>query len=202
MPIPRFSFSSSSGQTSCCLNEGPAHRRRPPGLVVEIRHDTPDDYPAIRELHERAFGGPAEATLVEMLRAAGKIVVSLVAVHQERVVGHILFSPVTVGDVPEGLRAVGLAPMSVLPELQNRGIGSRLVHEGLEACRRRGEEVVVVLGHAAYYPRFGFVKAKDRGLDNEYGADESFMVLELKKGTLQSVHGLVKYAREFRRAAC
>ena len=169
--------------------------------MVDVREDTPDDYPAIREVHRRAFGGLAEATLVDRLRGAKKVVVSLVAVHQKRVVGHILFSPVTVADAPAGLRAVGLAPMSVLPEFQNRGIGSQLVHEGLETCKRQGEAVVVVLGHAAYYPRFGFVKAKECGLDNEYRAVDSFMVLELQKGALQRMRGLVKYAPEFRQVA-
>jgi putative acetyltransferase len=170
--------------------------------VFDIRGDTPDDYPAIRKLHERAFGGLAEAALVDTLRAAQKLVVSLVAVHQERLVGHIGFSPVTVADAPEGLRAVGLAPMSVLPEFQKRGIGSQLVHKGLEACRRQGEAVVVVLGHATYYPRFGFLMANACGLDNEYGAVDSFMVLELEKGALRNMRGLVKYAPEFRQAGC
>jgi putative acetyltransferase len=170
--------------------------------VVEIRNETPNDYSAIRELNERAFGGPVEAKLVDMLRAANNIVISLVAVHQNRVVGHILFSPVTVAEAPGTLRAVGLAPMSVLPEFQNRGIGSQLVREGLEACKRAGYEVVVVLGHTKYYPRFGFVKAKDCGLDNEYHADDSFMVLELQKGVLRGVRGLVRYSSEFREAGC
>ena len=170
--------------------------------VVDIRRETPADHPAIRALHEQAFGGPAEARLVDALRAAKKLVVSLVAVHQERLVGHIAFSPVMVTDAPVGLRAVGLAPMSVLPEFQNRGIGSRLVREGLDACKRRGEAVVVVLGHATYYPRFGFLKATEYGLNNEYSAIDSFMVLELQAGALQNVHGVVKYAPEFRQAAC
>jgi len=170
--------------------------------VVDIRSDTPADHSAIRALHERAFGRPAEARLVDALRAAKKLIVSLVGIHQERLVGHIAFSPVTVTDAPKGLRAVGLAPMSVLPEFQNRGIGSRLVREGLEACRRQGEAVVVVLGHATYYPRFGFSKAKTYGLDNEYRAIDSFMVLELQEGALQHVRGVVKYAPEFRHAGC
>ena len=170
--------------------------------MVEIRDETPSDYSAIRELNERAFGGAAEAKLVDMLRAAKKILISLVAVHQNRVVGHISFSPVTVAEGPENLRAVGLAPMSVLPKFQNRGIGSKLVREGLEACKRAGYEVVVVLGHTKYYPRFGFLKAKDCGLDNEYNAVDSFMVLELQKGVLQEIRGLVKYAPEFREAEC
>src|SRR5262245_37770803 len=132
------------------------------GMVVGVRDETPKDYPAIRELNERAFGGAAEARLVDMLREAKKVVISLVAFHQDRIVGHILFSPVTVTEAPEDLRAVGLAPMSVLPEFQNRGIGSRLVLEGLAACKRAGHELVVVL-HTKYYPRFGFLRARDSG---------------------------------------
>ena len=126
--------------------------------------------------------------------------ISLVAVYQKSVVGHILFSPVAVAEAPENLRAVGLAPMAVLPEFQKRGIGSKLVRAGLEACRQAGCDVVVVLGHAKYYPRFGFLKARDYGLDNEYNARDSFMVLELRKGALQEVRGLVKYSSEFREA--
>ena len=170
--------------------------------MVEIRGEAPNDYKAIREVNERAFGGAAEAKLVDMLRAAKKIVISLVAVHLNSVVGHILFSPVTVAEAPENLRAVGLAPMSVLPEFQSRGIGSRLVREGLEACRQAGCDVVVVLGHPRYYPRFGFLKAKECGLDNEYSAVDSFLVLELRKGVLPEVRGLVKYSPEFREAIC
>jgi putative acetyltransferase len=171
-------------------------------FVIQIRNEAPEDCGAVRDLNERAFGGPGEATLVDMLRAAGKAVVSLVALHEGRVVGHILFSPVTVADAPENLRAVGLAPMSVLPEFQNRGVGSRLVREGLKECKRQGYDVVVVLGHPTYYPRFGFSRAKNYDLDNEYNADDAFMVLELGKGVLEKIRGLVKYASEFRDADC
>lgn len=170
--------------------------------VVEIRDEAPADYPAIREVNERAFGGTGEPKLVDMLRASKKLVISLVAVHQNRVVGHISFSTVTVAEAPENLRAVGLAPMSVLPEFQNRGIGSKLVRDGLEACKRAGYDVAVVLGHTNFYPRFGFVKAKDYELDNEYDAVDSFMVLELQKGALEKIRGLVKYSSEFSDAGC
>jgi putative acetyltransferase len=170
--------------------------------LIEIRSDAPDDYEAVRELHARAFGGPAEGRLVDLLRAAGKAVVSLVAADQHRVVGHILFSPVTVTEAPERFRAVGLAPISVLPEWQHRGIGSTLVWHGLDACRRQGCDAVVVLGHEKYYPRFGFVKATDFGLQNEYDAIESFMAMELRGGALKEIRGLVTYASEFRRAEC
>lgn len=170
--------------------------------VIEIRNERLDDYLAVREVNELAFGRTAEARLVDMLRAANKALVSLVAVDQSRVVGHILFSPVTVAKAPENFRGVGLAPLSVLPEFQNKGIGSKLVREGLEACRRQGYQAVVVLGHIEYYPRFGFVSAKDYGLDNEYDAVDSFMVMELQEGVLKRMHGLVKYAPEFRDADC
>jgi putative acetyltransferase len=121
---------------------------------------------------------------------------------QGSVVGHILFSPVNVAIAPENFRGVGLGPMSVLPEFQNRGIGSSLVREGLEACRRLGYDAVVVLGHTKFYPRFGFTTAKDHGLDNEYNASDAFMVMELKSGVLEGIKGLVKYAPEFREVGC
>ena len=77
------------------------------------------------------------------------------------------------------------------------GVGSRLIEAGLEACRAAGLPFVVVLGHEGYYPRFGFRRASERGLGNEYGADEAFMVLELRPGSLPSGGGLVRYAPEF-----
>ncbi len=165
--------------------------------MIEIRQEVPDDVPAVRNVNEQAFGGTAEAHLVDLLREAKKAVVSLVALDRNRVVGHILFSPITVTQAPANFRGVGLAPMSVLPEFQNQGIGSRLVQDGLEACKRTGYDAVVVLGHSKYYPRFGFSSAKDYGLDNEYNALDSFMVLELKEGVLKTISGLVKYAPEF-----
>ena len=165
--------------------------------MLEIRDEAPQDFSAVRDINEQAFGGPAEALLVERLRAAGKALVSLVAIVDGRLVGHILFSPITIEKAPESFRGVGLAPMSVLPEFQNQGIGSKLVRAGLEACRRHGYDVVVVLGHLQYYPRFGFSRAKDHGLDNEYGASDAFMVTELHAGVLGKLGGLVRYAPEF-----
>lgn len=170
--------------------------------MVEIRVERPDDVAAIRDVNERAFGAPAEARLVDQLRASNKAVVSLVAQHGDHVVGHILFSPVTIANAPQSFRAVGLAPMSVLPEFQNQGIGSRLVREGLVRCQEAGYDAVVVVGHVNYYPRFGFVKAQPYGLENEYGATDAFMVLELRKGALEGVRGLVMFAPEFEEAEC
>jgi putative acetyltransferase len=170
--------------------------------MIEIRLERPDDVAAIRHVNERAFGGPAEAKLVDQLRAANKVVMSLVAQHSNHVVGHVLFSPVTIANAPRSFRGAGLAPMSVLPEFQNQGIGSQLVRDGLVACRDAGYDVVVVLGHVGYYPRFGFARAQDYCLENEYDAADAFMVLELREGALEGVGGLVKFAPEFQEAGC
>jgi putative acetyltransferase len=171
-----------------------------PKMMIEIRAEQTDDCAAIREVHVRAFGGDEEGSLVDLLRNRKKAVISLVAVWQERVVGHILFSPISISNAPEDFRAVGLAPLAVLPDFQNHGIGSQLTRAGLEACRQRDYDAVVVLGHPGYYPRFGFSRAKDYGLDNEYDATDAFMVMELKPGALKRVSGLVQYAPEFREA--
>ena len=168
--------------------------------MTEIRPEHPGDVAAIRHINERAFGSSGEADLVDKLRAANKAVVSLVAQRDHQVVGHILFSPITVTSAPGAFRGVGLAPVSVLPEFQNMGIGSRLVREGLAACQQAGYDVAVVLGHVDYYPRFGFARARDYGLDNEYEAGDAFMVLELRSGALKGIRGLVKFAPEFQEA--
>ena len=167
-----------------------------------VRPYRAEDAAAVREVHERAFAGRREeAPLVEMLHAAGAAPVSLVAATEPggRVVGHVLFSPVRVdgsGSGPPPM--VGLAPVGVLPECQGRGTGSRLIREGLEACRRAGYGAAVVLGEPSYYSRFGFERASGRGLGNEYATDEYFMVAGLGNGTLDDVVGTVRYREEFR----
>jgi len=170
--------------------------------MIEIRAERPDDIDAIRNVNERAFDSTVEPGLVDRLRASNKAVVSLIATHDDRIVGHILFAPVTISDAPETVRAVGLAPMSVLPEYQNQGIGSRLVRDGLAACKEAGFDIVVVLGHIDYYPRFGFTPAADYGLENEYGATDAFMALALREGALEGIGGLVRFAAEFRETGC
>jgi len=162
---------------------------------MKIRGEEDRDASTVRIVHEAAFPTDAEARLVDRLRAAGKAEISLVAELEGIVVGHVLFSPVTI----EGVRtndALGLAPVAVLPAHQRRGFGAALIHAGLDACRARGCAFVVVLGDPAYYRRFGFRRAADWRLGNEYGADEAFMVIELRPGGIPSQGGLVRYAPE------
>lgn len=166
--------------------------------MIFIRQEKPEDVSAIRHVNEQAFGVPQEAALVDVLREVARPYVSLVAVEGVRVVGHICFSPVTLEGSGSVLPAMGLAPMSVLPEYQRRGIGSQLVRAGLEECRRLDCEIVVVLGHPEYYPRFGFIPAHQKSLRSEYeGAEEAFMALELRPGALKGINGLVKYHEAF-----
>jgi len=166
--------------------------------VISIRPETPAHFAAVRERDELAFGQPAEAGLVDALRAVAHPRVSLVAIQDGPVVGHILFGPVTI-EGPQGVSiAMGLAPMAVRPERQNAGSGSALVREGLAACAALDENVLVVLGHPHYYPRFGFVPVATKGLSCEYPVpDDVFMVAELVPGALRGRTGLVKYHPEF-----
>ena len=165
--------------------------------VHDIRKEAPEDRLAIRHVNERAFGRPNEADLVDALRREASPFISLVASKHATVVGHISFSPVTL-ESGERFEGMGLAPMSVMPELQKRGIGSGLVRAGLDACRGLGRDVVVVVGHPGYYSRFGFVTGRHMGLRCEYPVpEEVFMVLELNPGALRGESGLVRYHPAF-----
>ena len=165
--------------------------------MIGVRAETPGDRAAIRGVVEAAFGRPDEAALVDALRDAGSPHVSLVAEEGGTVLGHVLFSPVTLESC-EDLLAFGLAPLSVLPEHQRLGIGSRLVVEGMQECRRSGIGAVFVLGDPAYYRRFGFAPAVGWGLRCEFAApDEAFMAAELRRGALDGARGLVRYRPEF-----
>ncbi len=127
------------------------------------RREEPRDADAVWRVNELAFGEPTEANLVRDLTAAGASTLSLVAEKDGYVVGHILFSPVTI-ETPAGqVTAIGLAPMAVLPDQQGKGIGTRLVQEGLAQLRRLGYDAVVLVGHPDYYPRFGFKRASRFG---------------------------------------
>jgi putative acetyltransferase len=167
--------------------------------MLIIRAETAADRESVRGVNESAFGRPEEADLVDALRESAKPRISLVAEEGGRVVGHIFFSPVAVESGEGAWAALGLGPMAVLPEHQGRGVGSELVREGLSECRRPGHEVVFVLGHARYYPRFGFTPARAKGIECEFPVhDENFMVVELRPGALAGRKGLVRYSPEFR----
>ncbi len=159
--------------------------------VATVRPERPDDVDQVRVVLTAAFPTDAEARLVDALRSAGRLTDSLVAEDGGRVVGHIAFSPVTVAGAGGG---VGLAPVAVLPEYQRKGVGSRLVREGLRRAKEAGAAFAVVLGEPTYYSRFGYEPASRWGLSDEYGGGEAFQVV-VWAGTPPP--GVVKYAPEF-----
>jgi putative acetyltransferase len=162
-----------------------------------VRSEEERDWAAVRAVNEAAFERAAEANLVEALRAQAQPVVSLVAEDRGAVVGNIMFSPVSLPDHAH-LKIMGLAPMAVEPEHQRKGIGSALVRDGLERCKKLGFGAVVVLGHPEYYPRFGFAPSVRYGLGCEYEApEEAFMVLELEPGYLRGASGKIEYHTAF-----
>ena len=172
--------------------------------MVTIRSEQAGDVAGIAAVNSRAFGRDDEARLVAALRASSEFIpaLSLVAEDDGKVVGHILFSPVTI-HTPDGPRtALGLGPMAVQPERQGQGIGSALVRHGLAACRNASASIqipaVVVVGHAGFYPRFGFVPARARGLEPPFPlADADWMVYELQPDALDGLSGRVSYPAPF-----
>ena len=164
-------------------------------MHITIRKEEAKDIEQVREIVRAAFPGDAESQLVDVLRANGKAIISLVAANGEEVLGHILFSPVTTAPPSEGT-GLGLAPVAVRPDVQSQGIGSRLIRDGLQACKELGFDYCVVLGSPDYYQRFGFERASPLGIRNEYGIDHEFMVIRFSE---RGVSGLVQYASEFAR---
>jgi putative acetyltransferase len=169
--------------------------------MAVIRPERPEDADPIRRANELAFGQPAEANLVEKLRHASADALSLVA-DEDGVVGHILFTPVTIEAAGRRVIGMGLAPMAVLPDRQRQGIGAQLVNRGLEILRERGCPFVVVVGHPDYYPRFGFERASEHGLVSQWDGipDAAFMLLVLNAGAMDGVSGVARYRDEFNEA--
>ena len=161
---------------------------------LEIRLGTAVDAEKVYAVEAAAFGRPAEAELVQKLQQAGVDTISLVAMLDDELVGHVLFSPVTVKNEEGEFTAVALGPVAVSPDHQKEGIGSELCLRGLAACREAGYELAFVLGHVSYYPRFGFRPSAPYGLHCQFNVPvEAFMVLELVPGALQGKHGTMYY---------
>jgi putative acetyltransferase len=177
-------------------------KRRREGRVsvsVKIRDEQPGDAAAIFAVNQAAFGRPDEARLVDALRADGAATVSLVAELDGEVVGHILFSEVTLDPPRSVADVIALAPVAVRPDLQSRRIGAALIEEGLRRCGKLGYGAAVLLGPPSYYPRFGFLPAHRFGLRCEFPSPpEAFMALELAPGGLEGEPATVHYHAAFR----
>ncbi len=158
---------------------------------MKIRREHSGEQDAIRALTLAAYSQPAEATLVDALRARGDSTLSLVAEDQGAIVGHALFSKLAAP-----AQALGLGPISVLPAHQRRGIGGALIREGLEQTKQQGWQAVFVLGDPAYYTRFGFSVEAAAKFETPY-PKEYMMALALTSGALDAMSGAIAYAAPF-----
>lgn len=165
---------------------------------MNIHCETPLNYPAIAEVNILAFGQENEARLIETIRYSNRYIpeLSLIAEVEGIVVGHILFSYIDlVGE--ETLQVLGLAPLAVRPQFQNKGIGSALVQTGLEIAEDRGEAIIIVLGHPQFYNRFGFETSVNYEIESPFPVPEDFFMVKPLPKYHERYKGKVVYPSAF-----
>lgn len=160
-----------------------------PSTTMRVRMARAADFAAMHSLSAAAFKRPAEAELIDKLRAADALLLAQVATGERQLLGCALYSPATVTG-PGGQREYpALGPIAVVPAWQRRGLGTALMRAGMAALRRRGHALLFLIGHVSYYPRFGFEPALPHGFTCDYvqpgGAHEHFMLLQLQAGILK-----------------
>ena len=174
-------------------------------MEINIREELEKDYEVVERLTEEAFKNAVhsdgtEHLLVNRLRKSDDFIkeLSLVAEDNRKVIAHLMLTKAKINNGDMSVETLALAPVSVIPEYQGKGIGSKLINVALESARRLGYKSVIVLGHDKYYPKFGFVPASKYGIKAPFDVpDEAFMVKELNDGSLIGVSGIVEYAKEF-----
>ncbi|MEE9429634.1 MAG: N-acetyltransferase [Melioribacteraceae bacterium] len=174
-------------------------------MKVKIRQEKNNDFKSVFNLIEKSFRGledgePEEQFLVERLRKSDVFIpkLSLVAEYNDEIVGHILLTKIKIINDQNSFNSLALAPVAVLPRFQNQGIGGKLINEAHKIAKDLGYSSVVVLGHASYYPRFGYVQADKFGIELPFDVPkENCMAIELFKNGLDGVKGIVKYPKEF-----
>ncbi|MCI5145572.1 MAG: N-acetyltransferase [Candidatus Electrothrix sp. AR3] len=167
---------------------------------MKIRRSTEADRTAIEKIHIQAFGGEEKGSVIADLvnglldDPTAAPLLSLVAVENEEVIGHILFTKVVI--TTQEVSAQILAPLAVLPASQNKGVGGKLINKGLGQLKESGTELVFVLGHPEYYPRCGFTTAGVLGFEAPYPIPdqhaEAWMVQELQDGVIGNIRGKVQ----------
>lgn len=169
--------------------------------MLVIRPEESKDYAAVYEAVSAAFETTAEAELVKLLRSVSEVI-SLVAEINSQIIGHIMFSPVSLIDEqtnPIDIKIAGLAPVAVAPAHQKTGVGKALIEAGLETCQKKGFVACFLLGHPNYYPKFGFSPAFSTfSIQSTYNVpDPVFMALELQSGALEGLSGIIHYHSTF-----
>lgn len=174
-------------------------------MEINIREELEKDYVVVERLTEEAFKSAehsdgTEHLLVGRLRKSDGFIkeLSLVAEDNGEIIAHLMLTKARINGADKSVETLALAPVSVLPEYQGKGVGTNLINVALESARKLGYKSVIVLGHDKYYPKFGFVSASKHGIKAPFDVpDEAFMVKELNDGNLIGVSGTVEYAKEF-----
>jgi predicted N-acetyltransferase YhbS len=168
--------------------------------MITLRKEQKKDFDSIAMINDMAFGRKAESKLIDALRNTAEFIpdLSIVAEVNEKVIGHILFYPISIVDGKKKYTSLALAPMSVLPAFRKKSIGKLLVLYGIQTAKDLGHKSVIVLGHPSYYPKFGFERASKWKIKSAFPApDEAFLAIELKKGCLDKISGTVVYPEAF-----
>lgn len=165
-----------------------------------LRGERSTDFNDIYEINKLAFGREDEAKLINALRKTRNYVkgFSIVAVQEDKIVGHAIFTHAAIMNHGKRFNCLALGPMAVHPEQQRKGIGKKLVEEGILRAKENNFKAIVVLGHSEYYPQFGFIPASTKKIRTRFSVpDENFMVMELNPNALKGITGLAEYAKEF-----
>ena len=168
---------------------------------MKIKKSSALDGTEIEKIHIKAFGEEKGSEIADLVHnlfndETAMPLLSLVAVEGDQFIGHILFTKATLRQTTEPVSAQILAPLSVLPEIQSNGVGGQLIKEGLHRLKKTGVELVFVLGHPDYYPRYGFIPAGNKGYEAPYPIPEehagAWMVQELSAGVIGRINGKVR----------
>jgi putative acetyltransferase len=159
-----------------------------------------NDMGGVRTVNIAAFGRQGEADVVDELRDSCSTFISLVAKIEDEIIGHVLFTPVRlIQDQDWSIEGMGLAPLAVLPEYQNQGVGTELCKEGLRKVKSNGYPFAVVLGDPFFYHRFDFVRASDHGIRSSFDGvpDDAFMIKIFNPKVMAGAQGVVYYHQAF-----
>lgn len=179
--------------------------------MITLRTEEEKDYKKVFEIIEQAFktleySDHQEHFLVEKLRKSHNFIpeLSIVAdfvnddTGEKELIGHILFTKISIESNSESFESLALAPVSVKPEYQNQGIGGHLIAFGHLIAQEMGYKSVVLVGHEKYYPKFGYRRASKFGITFPFDVpEENGMAIELVDNGLKNVKGIVKYPKEF-----
>lgn len=169
-------------------------------ITATIRTENPQDYPSVYNLNTSAFKRKEEARLVDRLRLNNNFIpeLSIVATIDKQIIGYILFTEILIVNGTNKTTSLALAPMSVMPEFQRKGIGAQLIYHGFEEAKKLGFKSVLVLGNSSFYSRFGFTLTSKWAIIPPLNfPEEAFMGIELEKDSLSKAKGHVKYPTEF-----